>query len=99
MKIIKNILAWIAIVFLGIVYMIDRVVLILLPWIEIKSIQDWMPKNTDLEQIQKEFPTMSEETIFTIKYTRLEAMRLTKVSFTRVAISVFIAMVVYVIFM
>lgn len=86
------------IILLGIVYMIDRAILILLPWIEIKSIIDWMPKNTSMEAIQKEFPTFSEETRFTIKYSREEMILINKSSFVRVAISVFLAMGLYVIF-
>lgn len=98
MKIIKNILAWLMIILLGIVYMIDRVILVLLPWIDVKSIQDWMPKTTDLEQIKKQFPTMSEETHFTIKYTREQMIQITKTSLVRVVMSVFISMCVYIIF-
>ena len=98
MKTIKNIIAWPIIILLAIVYIIDRVILVLLPWIEVKSIQDWMPKTTNIEEIQKQFQTMSEETIFTIKYTREQMMILNKISFTRVAVTVFVGMCAYLIF-
>lgn len=98
MKTFKNILAWLMIILLGIVYMIDRVVLVLLPWIKVEPIQDWMPKSTDLEQIKKDFPTLSEETHFTIKYTREEMLQLTKISIVRTIVVVFISMCLYLIF-
>ena len=97
MKIIKDILAWIIIILLGVVYMFDRAVLIFMPWIEVKSIQDWMPKNTEIEAIQKEFPTLSEESIFTIKYTRKEGIRVMRTSFVRFIIFACVAMCIYVI--
>lgn len=86
------------IILLGIVYMIDRAILVILPWIEVKSIQDWMPKTTDPDKIKQEFSFMSDEAIQEVSEHRQFMIDVVKISFTRVSISVFIAMCVYIIF-
>lgn len=78
--------------------MIDRAILILLPWIEVSPIQEWLPKSDKPEEIKNEFPYMSDEAIEEMVDTRKFMITVIKVSFTRVAVSVFIAMCVYVIF-
>lgn len=98
MKTLKNIGAVILIILLSIVYMIDRVILVFIPWVEVKPIRDWMPKNTEPGDIKKEFPYMSDEAIQEMVDTRKFMRIVTKISFTRVTISSFIAMCVYVIF-
>src|SRR5687768_2287551 len=98
MKTLKNIGAVILIILLSIVYMIDRVILVILPWVEVKPLQEWLPKNTDPDDIKKEFPYMSDEAIQEMVDTRKFMITVMKVSFTRVAVSVFIAMCIYLIF-
>lgn len=99
MKMLKNILSWIIIILLGVMYMIDRIILVSLPWIEVKSIQDWMPKHTEFDIARKEFPTLSDEAIQEICDHRKYMKDVLKVSVIRVAVATFIAMCVYVICM
>lgn len=99
MKILKNTLAIFIVTILSVVYMIDRVILVLMPWIEVPSLQYWLPKNTEQELIKREFPTLSVEAIEEISFSRNLSNKLLNVSFVRVAISAFVAMSIYVICM
>jgi hypothetical protein len=98
MKILKNILAFIIILLLTVVYMIDRLILVLLPWLDVRPLQEWLPKSTQPEEVKKEFPYMSDEAIQEMVDTRKFMITVNRVSFTRVAVSVFIAMCIYIIF-
>lgn len=98
MKILKSILSFVIIGLLLIFYMIDRAILVFLPWIHVDSIQEWLPKSDDPDSIKKEFPYMSDEAIEEMIIARKVMMKIMRVSFVRVAVSVFIVMCVYVIF-
>jgi hypothetical protein len=99
MKILKSILSIIIIALLTIVYMVDRIICVFLPWRSVEALQNWLPKSDDPDQIKKEFTYMSDEAIEEMVYTRKFMVKIMKVSFVRVAISVFTAMCFYVIFM
>lgn len=79
--------------------MIDRIILVSLPWIEVNSIQDWMPKHTDFDIVRKEFPTLSDEAIMEICDHRKYMKDVLRVSVVRVVVAAFIAMCVYLIVM
>jgi hypothetical protein len=99
MKILKNILAFIIILFLAVVYMIDRVILVLLPWVEVRPLQEWLPKSTDQTEGKKEFPSLTDEAIDELVTLRKFMNKMIRSSFVRVFITTFIAMCVYVILM
>jgi hypothetical protein len=99
MKILKNILAFIIILFLAVVYMIDRVILVLLPWVEVRPLQEWLPKSTEQTEVKKEFPSLTDEAIDELVTLRKFMNKMIRSSFVRVFITTFIAMCVYVILM
>jgi hypothetical protein len=78
--------------------MIDRSILVFLPWLAVPPLQDWLPKNTDPDDIKKEFPYMSYEAIQEMVNARRLMITVNRVSFTRVTVFVFIGMCIYVIF-